>query len=401
MLAVAFAILFAAAALSCAPLRPATRVRVIEPPAAIAPEPAEEDLSPEVPGAGVAPPDASALSPGSPAPPALTLPGERIPAPPTTDLIALILPLDEPAFERAASAVRDGFLDAAAAAGNGGNCIVIGHRRDGVVGAFEQARAKNVRVAVGPLVRDDLKALVLAGIELPWTLALNQLEDGTRLPAAIYSFPLTVESDGRMLARRALARDARSIDVIEGGSPLMRRFAAAFAKQWTDEGRNAPATLPFDPAPEALTGMRRLIGRHSPDAVLLAVNGDRAALVKPFIGGIDAYASGLVFERPSAAVARDLDGVRVVEIPWLLTPDAPEFTSFARRDFDSDSLARLYALGLDAYRIAASFVDGPPARFDLDGATGHVTLAQGHEFQREGRLGVYRGGVLVPLASAP
>ena len=131
------------------------------------------------------------------------------------------------------------------------------------------------------------------------------------------------------------------------------------------------------------------------------MNGDHAALLKPFIGGIDAYASGLVFERPSPAVARDLDGVRVVEIPWLLTPDAPEFAAFPRRDFESDSLARLYALGLDAYRIAASFEDGPPAHFDLDGATGHIELGRNHEFQREGQLGIYRDGVLVPLDSAP
>ncbi|HEX6136127.1 MAG TPA: penicillin-binding protein activator, partial [Casimicrobiaceae bacterium] len=250
-------------------------------------------------------------------------------------MIALVLPLDEPAFERAASAVRDGFFDAATAAGTSGDCIVIGHGRDDVVEAFQRARAKGVRVAVGPLVRDDLKRLATANADLPWTLALNQLDDGTRLPAAIYAFPLTVESDGRTLARRALAGGARSVDVIEGDSPLMKRLAGSFAMEWTASGGRAPSAFAFDPAPEALSGLRRALSRNAPDAVLLAVNGERAALLKPFIGGIDAYASGLVFERPSQAIARDLDGVRVVEIPWLLTPDAPEFARFERREFDS------------------------------------------------------------------
>ena len=45
---------------------------------------------------------------------------------------------------------------------------------DGVVSAFETARARGVRVAVGPLVRDDLKTLLLSGARLPWTVALNQ-----------------------------------------------------------------------------------------------------------------------------------------------------------------------------------------------------------------------------------
>ena len=337
------------------------------------------------------------------APPESAIPGlldEELPAAPTSNVIALILPLDVPAYERAASAVRDGFLDAAQAAGARGDCIVLAHGIDGVVSAFEAARARGVRVAVGPLVRDDLKTLAISDVKLPWTVALNQLDDGSRLPGAIFSFPLTVESDGRMLAQRALASGARSVDVIEGDSPLMKRFAGAFALAWRDSGGRVPDAFRFDAAPEALTGLRRTLIQTAPDAVLLAVNGDRAALVKPFLGAIRAYASGLVFERPSPAVARDLDGVRVVEIPWLLTPGAPEFNALPRRDFDSAALARLYALGLDAFRVAASFQNGPPARFDLDGATGHVSLAPGRQFVREGKLAVYRNGELVP-ESAP
>ena len=324
-----------------------------------------------------------------------------IPAPPTSNLIALVLPLDEPAFERAAGAVRDGFLDAAAAAGKSGNCIVLAHGRDGVVAAFEAARAKGVRVAVGALVRDDLRTLALAGADLPWTLALNQLDDGTPLPPAIYSFSLTVDSDGRMLARRAQALGARSIDVVEGDSPLMKRLASSFASEWTNRGGGAPAALQFQPTSESLGGLRRTLGRDPPGAVLLALTGEHAALVKPFIGDVVAYASGLVFERPSPAIAHDLDGVRVAEIPWLLTPDAPQFAMIERRAFGSDALARLYAFGRDAYAVAASFTDGPPARFERDGATGHISLGPGHEFRREGALGVYRDGALVPLESAP
>jgi outer membrane PBP1 activator LpoA protein len=402
-------VLFAAAALSCASVRPATRVRVIEPPATAQPLPPETNPATTygvAPPAGVEPsesaPDQNAGEPsGSTTPPDLAGPGQRVPAPPASDLIALVLPLDEPAFKLASEAVRDGFLDAAAAAGKGGQCVVIPHGQNGVVDAFELARSKGVRVAVGPLVRDDLKALVAADAELPWTLALNQLDGGTRLPPAIFTFPLTVESDGRVLARRAQALGAHSIDVVEGDSPLMKRLASSFADEWTNRGGIPPSALRFDPTPESLAGLRRTLAREPPNAVLLAVNGDHAALVKPFIGDVVAYASGLVFDRPSPAVARDLDGVRVIEIPWLLTPDAPQFATITRRTFDSDALARLYALGRDAYAIAASFTDGPPDRFELEGATGHVSLGPGHVFRRQGMLGVYRDGALVPFETPP
>ena len=352
-------------------------------------------LEPALPGLDEPPPEEA--TPPSP----IAAPGSQMPAPPTSNRIALVLPLDEPAFARAAGAVRDGFLDAAAASGRSDDCVVIAHRGNDVVGAFASARDQGVQVAVGPLVRDDLKALATANVALPWTLALNQLDDGTPLPPSIYAFPLTVESDGRTLAKRARASGTSPIAIVQGDSPLMKRLSSSFAIEWTGGGGAPPSVLRFDPSPEGLGALRATLGRNAPGAVLLAVTGDYAALVKPFIGKVLAYASGLVFERPSPAVARDLDDVRVVEIPWLLTPNAPQFASIRRREFDSDALARLYALGHDAFAIAQSFHDGPPDRFETDGATGHIALVPGRLFQREGMLGVYRDGVLVPLDSTP
>jgi outer membrane PBP1 activator LpoA protein len=418
-------LLLALATASCAPAR-TTRVEVVRPPIEVARPPIDVARPPgdiargSPPGTVIAPYDIepkivelppadpvataplqSTLPPPDAAQPAPVEDDDAPPPRPTSRAIALILPLNVPAYERASSAVRDGFLDAAEAAGARKDCIVLGHGIDGVVSAFETARERGVRVAVGPLVRDDLKTLLLSGARLPWTVALNQPDDDVRMPAAMFTFPLTVESDGRMLARRARDAGARSVDVITGDSLLMKRFATSFANSWSESGGRLPDAFRFDPTPEALTGLRRTLSQTNPDAVLLAVSGDRAALLKPFIGNVRAYASGLVFERPPQAVARDLDDVRVVEIPWLLTPNAVEFNGLPRREFDSAALERLYALGLDAFRVAASFNDGPPSDFELDGATGHVSLAPGRQFVREGKLAVYRNGALVPLDTSP
>jgi len=240
-LCIVTSLLFAVAAVSCGSTRTATRADVIRPPAdatraatpgaPIVPydiEPRIVELPPEVVTSPVAPPG-STLPPVAPEPSA----DDALPPPATGNVIALILPLEVPAYERASSAVRDGFLDAAEAAGARGNCIVLAHGVDGVISAFESARARGVRVAVGPLVRDDLKTLALSGARLPWTVALNQPDDDVRMPAAMFAFPLTVESDGRMLAQRVMAGGVKTVDVIAGDSALMKRFAGAFASAWS------------------------------------------------------------------------------------------------------------------------------------------------------------------------
>lgn len=319
------------------------------------------------------------------------------PPPAKSDSVALILPLGIAAYARAAEAVRDGFLAAADVAGVRAKCIVLGHKEDGVLAAFDEARARGVRVVVGPLLRDDLRTLAIAEPEIPWTLALNQLDDRSAMPLALFSFALTIEADARVLARRALHDGARSVDVISADPPIMKRLATAFTAEWVANGGAPPSDFRFDPTPDALSTLRRNLTRALPDAVLLAVDGNQAALVKPFVGAIPAYASGLVFERPDAAVVRDLNDVRIVEIPWLVTPDAPQLASYPRRDTGSAALDRLYALGLDAFRISQAFGREPPERFELDGATGRIVLGEGRHFEREGRLAIYRDGRLVPL----
>jgi len=312
--------------------------------------------------------------------------------------IALILPLDAKPFTRAAEAVRAGFLAAASAAGDQGNCIVIAHGEDGVLAAFEDARARDVKIIIGPLLRDDLKAVAQLALDIPFTIALNQLDEGTPSSPRLYTFSLAIESDARLIARRIRADGVPSVAVVGAETPLMKRFASAFATEWLAEGGPLPDSYRFDGTPEALTAMRReLVRRKTTNAILLAVDSTNATLAKPYLGTIPAYASGLVFEHETQAVTRDLDGLVLVEIPWIIAPDAAQFANLPKQEFPSAALMRLYALGLDAYRVARAFRDGPPERFMLEGATGQVTLVDGRQFAREGRFAVFRAGQLTPL----
>ena len=157
------AAMVAAAALSCAPLAPTSRpapiierapgARTTTPPPAIsaAPSPSE----PTVSVFPLAPPPDVESAPAAPSTMAEEPRVQRPPAP-TSNLVALILPLDVPTYARAADAVRAGFLAAAEASGEQAKVIVIAHKEDCVLAAFDRARARCVRVVIGRLLRDDL-----------------------------------------------------------------------------------------------------------------------------------------------------------------------------------------------------------------------------------------------------
>lgn len=310
-------------------------------------------------------------------------------------MIALVLPLESATYGRAADAVKAGFLAAAGAATV--KTAVISHTDGGVLAAFARAKDTGAAVIVGPLLRDDLKTVAHAGVELPATIALNQLDDGAALPEKMYALTLAIESDARQLARRARDDGALAVAVIGSDAPLHKRFASAFIDEWILLGGAAPVTFRFDRAPDMLALLRREMGKTPFDAALLAVDGADAALVKPYVGPIATYAGSQVNDRQPREALRDLDGVLFVDIPWLADPDAAAFARIPRPEFPNAALDRLYALGIDAFRIAQAFAGGPPDRFDVDGATGRLSLDASRQFTREGRLLQFQAGQIVPV----
>jgi outer membrane PBP1 activator LpoA protein len=348
----------------------------------------------EPPARRMVPPEPEATKPAAPATDAM--PVEPAPAPEPV-AIALVLPLESPTYRRAADAVRAGFAAAADAAGE--KFTTIAHGDGDVRAAFDKARAGGARVVVGPLVRDDLKAIAGAGTELPWTIALNQLDEGTVLPDRVYTLALSTESDGRQLARRAHGDGVQTIAVVASDSPLQKRFAGAFVGEWVLQGDAPPQTYRMDRSPDVLALLRRELIKAQPSAVLLAVDAQDAALVKPYLGQVAVYTSGQVNDRQGKEGRNDLDAVVFVEIPWLADPGSTAFARIPRKEFPNASLDRLYALGLDAFHVAQAFVAGAPPRLEFDGATGHLTLDASRQFLREGTLLQFRGGDIVPVAS--
>jgi hypothetical protein len=319
---------------------------------------------------------------------------------PTTDAIVLVLPLESSLYGHAADAVRAGFLAGASVAAETARTRVISHTDDAVLPAFAAAAESNPALIVGPLTRDDLKTVLAMAPVRPRTLALNQLDDGSALPAEVYALALSVENDAALLARRAHDDGVRTLVSLTDDAPLQRRFRAAFSAAWERAGGPQIRDYRFDANPEVLGLLRRELAAHPPDALLLCVGANDAALAKSFLPPGPVYASSQIADGLPPQMLRDLEGVRYVEIPWLAEPEDPAFARLPRTSMGDPVLDRLYALGLDAFVIAelVSSPD-PPTRIELDGATGHLSLTPGRTFAREGRIMVIRGGVAAPFAA--
>jgi uncharacterized protein len=313
--------------------------------------------------------------------------------------IALILPLNSTVYAQAADAVKQGFLAAASKEANGLPVIVYPCKDESteVVALYQKALGAGAVALAGPLTHEGVGALAASGQLKHPTLALNLIEDTARVDM-LYFFGLPPETEARQAAERATAAGLISATVVSTDSPLSKRLAQAFSDEWQREGGILRPEIVYNGDTTPLKDLSQDPG----NSVFLAADIDKARLIRPYINAsIPVYATSQIFAGNNRTLTNyDLSDVRFFDMPWMLQPDHPAVMIYPRVTPPmTPDMERLYALGIDAYRLLQVLSRSNPASaLPLDGVTGKISL-NGHVFTREGILAVMRQGQGVPVDS--
>lgn len=300
--------------------------------------------------------------------------------------IALLLPLASPSFGRHADAVRQGFLAAASAGGGGAPPIRVYSASEdaaSLLASYEQAIESGAQLVVGPLTRDGVAALAASSLVSVPTLALNALDPSTPQPARLYLFGLAAEEEARQVAQLAFTDGRRNALVVSDGTPVGRRMRQAFVTEFARSG-GMTTDVAYSADQQDLARLAQLAATGTADMVFLALDSARARLVRPYLGNaLGLYATSQVNAGGGALAAHDLNLVYFIDMPWLLEPDHPAVMVYPRPQLgDGIEFERLYALGIDAYRIGIELLRNSPDP-SLDGVTGQIRLTRALQFVRE------------------
>jgi outer membrane PBP1 activator LpoA protein len=313
----------------------------------------------------------------------------------------LLLPGESEAFGRAAESVREGFAAAARVASAHVLPVRIYFVSDQparVIAGYKDAVAAGARFVVGPLTRTGVTALVeRAQIAAP-TLALNVPERKSGERPNLYTLSLQLEAEARQIARVALRDGRRKALTVTDAGTLGRRMREAFKDEFYRGGGYHIADYAHSTDVAALDGLRKAAGLGVADMVFLALNAASARGVAPYTAPLIVYGTSQLNPTQSGpGVYGDAVEVRFVDMPWMLQPEHPAAIVYTRATGrESDHLERLYALGVDAFRVAQALVEGK-RDMDIEGLTGRLYLAPDHTIRRILLLAVIRSGKLAVL----
>ena len=320
-------------------------------------------------------------------------PASRTPA--ERPFIGLLLPLNAPDFARAAEAVRLGCQAALVFSENRQVMRVLrtDARPESILAEYEAAVQSGAAVIVGPLTRSGVSALAAAGRVSVATLALNVADGDAPLPPRLYTFGLSVDAEARIVARMAFARGLREAVVVQASNFLAKRLSRAFADEWFALGGRISDVREFGSRAD-LADLRRGLADSQAQLTFLAAEADQARTVRPYLNNqMAVFATSQINDgKTGPLVNSDLNGVRFVDMPWLVQPDHAAVMVYPRLEGFSTELQRFYALGIDSCRIAGELLSGQQ-RVSLDGVTGKISYHGGNALEREPVQAVFRDGV--------
>jgi outer membrane PBP1 activator LpoA protein len=220
---------------------------------------------------------------------------------------------------------------------------------------------------------------------------------------------LSIEDEARQVAQWAAAEHPGATAlVVSGNSPWQRRLGAAFAAQWKQLGNQVQlseltASGGYLSEP-AIHQLKMRVDAEPPALMFAALDADQLRQVRAILGpDLPAYGASSVNPGLTAGGSLpELDGMRLLDMPWQIQADNPAVMVYPRYEGAGRNadLGRLYALGIDAYRIMLEIAKKPVTSFRMDGVTGRLSVNFGKgvsRFERVAPGAVYQSGSFKPV----
>jgi len=306
---------------------------------------------------------------------------------------------------------------------------------------LNQVQQDGASIVVGPLLKNNVEELMKSNTSLN-VLALNQPEQVQNLPNVCY-FALSPEDEARDAARHIHEQGKQAPLLLIPRSQLGDRVATAFAEEWQQLGGGIVLQQKFGSSSElragvnggagiALTGSpvtsslpqqqgvtiggltipapptdAQISGGGNVDAAYIIATPEEIGFIKPMIAmrngsqaGVSLYASSRSAQGTAGPDFRlEMEGLQYSEIPMLAGANPAlmqQALSSVRNDY---SLARLYAMGVDAWALANHFTQMRQVPgFTLNGNTGDLTATQDCVINRKLSWLKYQQGQIVPAS---
>jgi len=292
-------------------------------------------------------------------------------------------------------------------------------------------------LVIGPLLRENIKAITPLIPDNVISLNLNRLEQPGTKTDNHYYFSLAPEDEAEQLANYLISKGySKPLTIVASGNTY-RRMQETFDLRWHALTNTLPQSMQFtnnselrkqvnealslSDSKKRVTAIKRLLrprlhsverNRRDIDVIVVFANSTQTELINPLLEAsispfaeiVPVYATSRSFSRElNNNDKRDLRNLFVMDMPWML--ESRKFAAI-RRSSEAlwpsrrDSQQRLFALGYDAYNVASQlgYLKALPGQ-TWQGLTGKLKLDNNNQLKRRSKLAQLTESDIINLES--
>ncbi|QLI82313.1 penicillin-binding protein activator [Chitinibacter fontanus] len=313
---------------------------------------------------------------------------EETQSPEPKGYIALLLPGNAKAFKPAVDNIRTGVLAAERVHGDADIPLVrvfdTTDKEEDIQAQYKKAVAGGASAVIGPLTKSALNYLADSTELTVPVLALNGFDQTTLAQSKLYSFGLGIEGDAIAAAQLMKLEGVQQPIVLQTADSTGQRLTPSFVASWRALTGAEPVIVTIANPKRDAPALKAQLAEAVTDAIFLAMDAKAARIIRPFLGNERAvYATSQVNPgRLPTTMLVDLTGIKYLDMPWLANPNQEGYELYNRTRSTSNDLERLFALGVDAWQIAAILAKGGTVE-RLEGLTGTLSLGPDNVVARE------------------
>ncbi len=332
--------------------------------------------------------------------------------------VALLLPVTG-RLARFGKAIRDGYLAAnfeSQASEHSTPLVRVYDTGSGEIKQlYRQALADGADLLIGPLSKSNLTDLISEhSNRMPRpTIALNRLEN-QEFPLGLYQLSLSPEDEAEQLAEIARGKALQRALILYPEGSWGEKVADTFSERWQSLGGyvvgqtsfNAKANdyskkikklLQLDISEAPLQRLKAIIGRSphfephrrsDADFIFLVARPQEGRAAVPlfayhYASYLPLYSTSHIYQGTTDPVRdRDINNVQFIDIPWVFNSQS-ELRRHILEDLPgSEALQRMYALGIDSFRLNLRLRQLEIPGNKIFGETGTLSLNAENQIQR-------------------
>lgn len=332
--------------------------------------------------------------------------------------VALLLPLQGTLAPQGA-AIKDGFEAAARSNGNPFRYEILDSSQTPISTLYQNALSQGATLIIGPLEKPAVQSLASSNLAVP-VLALNTLGNGKRVEN-LYQFGLSPQDEAVQVANRAWNDGRRRALIIFPQGSWGTSIAQSFKNQWEGLGGQVLDNVAYTSQQSLDDAVKKLLDvqwdtnkkpagfrRSDADMVFVVAYPSVARQILPLLKFYGAqsvipYSISLAYGSvPAPNMDNDLNGLVFCDMPWVLGEGKQVQLNYNSTGGPwpetRNTYTRLYALGMDAYQLAAQMrLTRALPRFGYVGVTGQLYLDRDQTIRRRLQCAQIRNGQAEPL----